>query len=99
MMQSDGEMVREDFGFEANPLVRAAPIGVLHEVAGRFVDRQLECCGALFLERRAGKIAAKSTDEFACLAKITEIAADLYLRPRDRELSFFHSNCKARQVI
>ena len=44
-------------------------IGVLHDVAGRLVDRQLERGGAILLERRAGKITAKSAHEFARLAE------------------------------
>ncbi len=79
MMQLDRDMARERFGFQMNPLIVAAMIGVLHDVAGRFVDRQFERSRAIFVQRRTRKTAAEGAHEFARLPKFLEIARDIHL--------------------
>ena len=55
VMQLDQDLAGEGFGFQVNPLIGAAMIGVLHDIAGRFVDRQLRLGNAVFVERRPGR--------------------------------------------
>ena len=41
MMQPDRDLAGEGFGFQVNPLIGAAMVGVLHDIAAGLGDRQL----------------------------------------------------------
>src|SRR3972149_5688282 len=97
-MQPERDLVGERFGLEANPLVGAAMVGMLHDIARGLVDRQLKGPDAIFVDRR-GKMTTKSAHEFARSAKFFEIATDLDLGTRDSKLWLFYFERHAGQVI
>ena len=51
MMQSNDDLVGNGFDVYANALIGAPVVGVLHDVAGRLVHRQLQLSHAVFVER------------------------------------------------
>jgi len=87
MMQPDRDMGGEGLGFQENPPIGAAMVSVLHDIAARLRDRQLELANAFFIERRIRKIAANRANECPRPRKLCENTADLYLRARQGKRS------------
>jgi hypothetical protein len=86
MMQPDQRTAEEGLAFEMDPLVCAAMVSVLHNIAGRLVDRQLKCSSAIFVHRPARKTMTEGLYKFSRLVKLRQITVDLNLSPRNRVL-------------
>src|SRR5215467_2251729 len=99
MMQPDGNVAWKSLGFQVDPLIGAAMVGMFYDVAGSFVDRQLESQLTVLVDRRPRQIAAKPSHEFTSLSKIAQVAVQLDLRARGRKLPFFHPNRHDGQVV
>ena len=99
MMQPDRHTAWNHLGFQLDPLIGTAMIGMLHDVAGRLVHRQLEVCDVVLIEKPLGNHAAEFADEFAGAAEILEVAANLQLGARQRSLRFADFHGDAGQVV
>jgi hypothetical protein len=84
MVKPDRHPVWKRVSVQLNPLIGAAVIRVLHDVAGRLIYRQLEPGDFILVEKSPGKRAAEIADECAGSPEICQIAANLPFRSRKR---------------
>ncbi len=98
-MQSNRDPAGDDLGFQLNPLIGAAMVGVLHDVAGRLVDRQLEPGDVILIEQPFRHRATEVPDEFAGASEFLEVAPDLQLGVRQRRLRVADLHGDTGQIV
>ena len=98
MVQPHHDAIVERFGFELNPAVGSATVGVPHHVAGGFRRRQLELVDD-FVSRWIREAGADLAHECARARQLLEIARDLDFSARERQPPLLDPDRDAGQVV